>query len=663
MLRLRMPELRRRIHEQSGVTFVLFAVLLPLILLMGVITVDVGNWWVHQKRAQTLVDAAVFAAGTAFTGCGQDAPAAHLRITRRALEYGGDTGRAAALVPPVTSYNVQEQEPNDLKLVLNSATYWNGSYPPDSTLGYPCAVKFLDAKATDDDVPLLFRLIPLAVDANVHARVEIRQIQATNGVIPVGVPEVDPVRVAVVFVDEDGNANSTSSISGTSFLNKQSLPPGDPLSGMAVWRADVAGVDLNGNENFGAVIVASRNPNMSLTGTLSAICTQVDTQCYSGGTLTSGISFIHSYSDSGSGSATDPFVRQVELAGGCGQSGPYFNLDDGTSCGPILIQAKIDFGASGDPRLDPTCARVSASQGVGAMTWSPGGLGGALGTWTGTFTPAITSVVDFTTQGKKPGSKKPDCSDLSNPRSFQRVAAPYVANDASGPVEHLTLENLPPSPSGFTNSINGNSSANVRVTVGLVPPLRDAPLSDPPIRLRFGTGPSQTQALDCLGSGSGPNGWRGAMVTGCDAFQINMRNGSCATPYPVPPDCIDSQNGNFNSKGVEDRFTPCTPNNWDGVTLPPENDPRWVVLFVLDELAFQQSGKKTYPVRRFASFYVTAGDGMDCPGDNPSTPPVRSREIWGHFASYVIPGFGDTVPKDDLCAFDGAGACVAVLVE
>ncbi|MBA3375166.1 MAG: Tad domain-containing protein, partial [Actinobacteria bacterium] len=417
----------------------LFGVVLPLILVLGVISVDVGNWWVHDKRAQTLVDAAVFAGGTAFTGCGLDAPAANLRIARRALEYGGDTGRASALVPPITTRNLQEQEPNDLKIVLNSTSYWNGSYPADNTMGTPCDMRYLDAKATDDDAPLLFGFIPFVADPHAHARVEIRQTQIPKGILPFAVPEVDPVRVAVLVVNEDISETNPNSVVGKGFLNKQSRFPGDPLASFNVWRADVAGVNVNGNENFGVVVLTSRNPNVSLTGSLRTICNQdtVQTTCYAGGTSTSGLSFIHSYTNSGSGSAANPRIRQVELAGGCGQSGPYFNLDDDVSCNAILIQAVLDFGVSGDPTGFPTCARVTATPG-GAMTWGAGGVGGQLGTWTASFVPAIQSgrrEVNLTTQYKKPSAS--DCSQLNNGPSFGRVAAPYVADeDGSVVVKH-----------------------------------------------------------------------------------------------------------------------------------------------------------------------------------------------------------------------------------
>src|SRR5207244_861230 len=134
-------------------TMVLFAVLLPLILLVGVLSVDVGNWFVHQKREQTLVDAAALAGGNEFSGCFQDQNAANARIEATALNYAGDTSR-----DPSTK-NVQEQTPNNTRVVLNASRYWArgtdtvGTTALDNTEaspGDPCSRKALDVKATDD---------------------------------------------------------------------------------------------------------------------------------------------------------------------------------------------------------------------------------------------------------------------------------------------------------------------------------------------------------------------------------------------------------------------------------------------------------------------------------------------------------------------------------
>ena len=57
--------------RERGQVVVLFALLLPVILGIGSIVVTIGNWYVHKKHLQTLVDAGAFAGGTEFTGCFQ----------------------------------------------------------------------------------------------------------------------------------------------------------------------------------------------------------------------------------------------------------------------------------------------------------------------------------------------------------------------------------------------------------------------------------------------------------------------------------------------------------------------------------------------------------------------------------------------------------------
>jgi hypothetical protein len=223
------------------------------------------------------------------------------------------------------------------------------------------------------------------------------------------------------------------------------------------------------------------------------------------------------------------------------------------------------------------------------------------------------------------------------------------------------------------NSVNGNgSTTDVRVTVGLTPPLKDpVTWSEPPIPLRFWDTPSQSQALDCA---NGASGWNNAMQNGCpDPYQIYNQawhTSACGSPGPPagePEDCVASKNGNFQQNDVVDMFNDCTatPNNWNrnGYTKPPDNDPRWMPLFILDELAFTQSGKKYYPIRRFGMFYVTAVSGLNCPGDVPFPAPSGKRTMFGHFFSYVTPGFGDTIADDELCSFVDGGLCVSGLVE
>ena len=80
--------------------------------------------------------------------------------------------------------------------------------------------------------------------------------------------------------------------------------------------------------------------------------------------------------------------------------------------------------------------------------------------------------------------------------------------------------------------------------------------------------------------------------------------------------------------------------------------------------AFLIGGKKYYPVRRFGGFYVTAGSGINCPGDDPDPLPAGTkRTIYGHFVTYLPQTGGEIIPAAQLCSFTEGGVCVPVLVE
>ena len=59
---------RLRAARESGQVVVLFGLLLPMILAMGAVVMDIGNWYVHKRHLQTQVDAAALAAAPSFTG-------------------------------------------------------------------------------------------------------------------------------------------------------------------------------------------------------------------------------------------------------------------------------------------------------------------------------------------------------------------------------------------------------------------------------------------------------------------------------------------------------------------------------------------------------------------------------------------------------------------
>ncbi len=207
---------RRQKERERGQVLVLVALLMPLLLAIGSIVIDVGNWYVLKRHLQTQVDAAALAGGPAFTGCFQNPIAARDAIAQQALAYAGDRN---PLRDPSAHNPLMEEKTADVHAVLNSNTFWSDGDPSDGstldwTAGMPCDTKYLDVKATDDDAPLLWKWIPFFPDIKTRARVEVTEIQSSNGMRPLGVPELDPEEVAVLVVDEDGDPDVLGTIRG-----------------------------------------------------------------------------------------------------------------------------------------------------------------------------------------------------------------------------------------------------------------------------------------------------------------------------------------------------------------------------------------------------------------------------------------------------------------
>ncbi len=183
-------------RAESGQVIVFFALLIPVLFAIGAVVLDVGNWYVHKRHLQTQVDAAALASGPQFVGCFHDPAAANLAIASRALAYAGDTIRPGQYGPnaPLSTTNLQFQEPNDVRVALNAQRYWdkpdgivpgvNGYNDLDNKLdsadadllGDPCNERYLDVKATDDDAPAIWGLIPITPSPKTHAKIQIHDL-------------------------------------------------------------------------------------------------------------------------------------------------------------------------------------------------------------------------------------------------------------------------------------------------------------------------------------------------------------------------------------------------------------------------------------------------------------------------------------------------------
>ncbi len=737
-----MTKLSRR---DDGQVVVFFALLLPVLFAMGAIVLDVGNWYVHKRHLQTQVDAAVFAAAPNFVGCFHSQAGANPSIANAALAYAGDTKRDGA------TKNLQVQQPNDVRVVLNGDRYWRSSdgtsdpasgygldYGADALAGrpadpakMPCATSSLDAKATDDQAPLLWGLIPLTPSPKTHAKIEIHDVIDSNQMLPIAVPEVDPRAVAAIFVDEF-NGNVLAALELDKLTSCPDPDAGGPLPAYPYkcWSVEFPSVLVN-TDHIGVVTLVSRNdPNPNLSGTLGQICDPPGDGtgaselilCYGGAGNQSGLSMIHGY-ETGSGglSLQTPIVRDVDLidgnclAGG-DHSAPYFMLNGECS---VSVQAIIDFGMAlgPDPTAFPKCVHVMSNAVSGELAFSGDVADGSV------FTGVITNlpegsgrnVVNLTTESRNPS--RSNCNQRIT-RSFPRVAAPYVADANSGPVQYLTLENTT-FPVGLSNSTPKNSTPRpIRVTVGLQRPLELLDAREPSVMLRLGSSnSSQTRSLDCDDSNlSGPSGnhsnfrneFKDGCLTwyrenfgdwstpadgvqewadiGCNAYQAAWGAQPPDAQFNNPlPNCMAIQTG-VSAGQFRDALTarfasPCTPNNWPDPSASDAevedfflnynftNDPRYITLVVADFTAFFGSGSSDpRPIKSFAGFYYTGSGAVFCPGDAPHPLGLtgsRARfDMWGHYVN-IVEFSGSATPGDPVCDFTSttAGNCVAVLVE
>src|SRR5436305_1555816 len=130
--------LRRIVGEQRGAMAVVVGLLFPALLGLGVLAVDVGNWYVHKRELQTQADAAALA-GAAYLKF----PCDNAPITAGAQSYAGKDHNNFANVPTARS-----------TFLLNQTNFSGQSNPGDSDLsGSPCNDKAVDVKMTEKDIP------------------------------------------------------------------------------------------------------------------------------------------------------------------------------------------------------------------------------------------------------------------------------------------------------------------------------------------------------------------------------------------------------------------------------------------------------------------------------------------------------------------------------
>jgi hypothetical protein len=639
---------RRTLEHEDGGVLVLFGLLLPFFLLLGALTVDVGNWYVHKRHLQMQADAAALAGGGLFGTCFSNPAGGNAAIQDEATKYSGGTGSlyngqvGGALKGPIT-------------ILYQSPTYAVGGPGADDTETQgPCDTPSLmfDVKATEAQLPLIFAIpgLPWVNSINAHARVQLRTVDTRKGLLPVAIPDIRFNYAFATFVNE-----ATSAVLATAQLAKAGTSGGQQL-----WSTP-SNVDVPiASPHVGVRIrlVGGTDP--------TAACGQLYVECYDEGSA-NGVVHIRGWN----AATPAPAVRDAWLLPGTCTADAYFASGD-CSAG---VQAAVDLGALHPLTGTGVTTQVWATvDGAGKYLLTPGGTSGTV-TWTlnsglpvaGGGPHAIGLAWSFeqtvgTWNGKTCNNRNNNpCKDSG---SFGDVQRAFVASpDRSGALEGLQVSN-----GVFSSGANSFSYGTVSlgVTIAVAGSLKvQSAASDPVIKLRV-IG-SQNQSIDCDPDKSN---LREEIAGGCaPAYKLNP---SLTCPgynqlwsLPQPWQCVKTQTGGSVgqvSAGLEDRIlggsNSCTaPIHWPNYS---PDDPRIVPLIITPFGSFGGTGNDIVPVIDFATFYVVGwgGPGGDpCPGAEP----VEKGFIAGHFIKHIPPN--PTATGETACDPDAITPCVAVLTR
>ena len=632
-------------REDGGIV-VFAAMVIPVVLLFLALTVDIGNWWVHKRHLQLQVDAAALAGGALFGGCFTDSVSGNTAIQNEATRFGGAGG---------SSYNDQVGGANKgaVTLLYQSRTYAAGSVGSDDTETQPpCDTPSLmfDVKGSEAGLPLIFQIPGLSevTAINAHARVQLKQVEVQEGMLPVAVPDLRFTYIFATFVNE-----ATGASLGTVELQRDGTSGNDQL-----WSTpDGIPVSINSaNVGVRLRLVGGADPN--------AACGQLYTECYD---LDSpnGVVHIRGWSTTPAPSARNAWL----LPGSCAPDA-YFATED---CSGGL-QAEVDLGSNHPLTGTGVTAKVWASvDGSGTYQLTPGGTTGLVNWTVGSGLPFAGSgphTVELQwswaqTVGTWNGLT---CTDKSNnpckaQGAFGVVQRSFVGSEGrSGALRRVQVFE-----SGVTSSGSNSFQTGTTPTLGLSLAVTgslgvQSEATDPVVELRV-TG-SQNQSIDC--DPAIPN-LATEIEQGCGpAYKINR---TLACPgynelwaLPEPWECVKTQTGGAVGqveRGLKERIlggaNTCTaPINWPDYSV---GDPRIVPLLITPFGSFGGTGNDIVPVIDFAAFYVVGWNSDPCPGAQA----VPRGYIAGHFIKYAAPnpsGAGDAV-----CNLDALTPCIPVMTR
>lgn len=655
----RLRAARRSLADAQGGVLVFVAVCLPIIIGVGGLAVDVGNWFVHKRHLQVQADAGLLAAAAQFrTACTTSGGSS---VFAGEVAKYGSVGTSTA-VPGGYNPQVGATPAARMHSLINSKTFYNQAQADDTDVGDPCLTrhKMIDVKLTETDLPWFLKAA--SIDAiNAQARAEIREKTIASGTLPIAVPETGPKRAWALFVDEATGheiarqrVTRTGTSGGLSIFDNADSPVTVPTTVKDIGVR----IMLSGS--------TSNNPQ----------CGDQLVLCYGAGTNAAtvagspGLVHVRGWSDTPAGGATSanpPQVRGAELYGATCED-PYFTMLAATYPCTVNVGADVDFGTSDLSKMRVAVKKTGAADSTAVDLTAPGAGGGM---WTGgPFTVAAASndtSFDLLWKTGCPTNRNATCANPTATGTVSKVQRVFSGSDAAnGTVRMVKLSE--------GNTLAANSfrrcptcAHSLVVTLGLSAALRNDGPSSPAVSLKLASG-GQSGSLDC----DPALDYRGEFATGC-APKYKVNDGSAPCPgsgtlfsSPQPWQCAailpGARTGQV-SQGLDERVLGSTPgcpasarNKWPTVT---PGDKRIVTVMVTSFGAFSNNSG-TVPVTGFATFYMSGWTKGACQsfGDDPAD----AGEVVGHFISFVDT-IDDGTAGTDPCDLDSLGSCTVVLTR
>ena len=622
---------------------------LPVVMLLAVFVVDVGNWFEHKRHLQLQADAGALAGGGSFTY-----PCTNDTIVERARTYAGDPSSSApynAQIPPTEDSNVH--------VLVNSGEYWNEGGADYSDGGPPCSARMVDVKITETDLPWYFQIATVPA-INAHARVEVQGLLNMGGRAASRRARTSSRTSArAVFVDES---------TGTELASTPLVKTGTS-NGMTVWDNTAAPISVP--------ISASRiGVRIALGGGTSTTCGGRFVACYDLGS-SNGLLHVRGWSPAGSGTQPNPpLARDVRLfAGSC--TDPYFSTS--TSSCTVGVSAVVDFGTN-----DPVGALgASVTAVIGGVT-HPLTYDAATGRWVSTGTnlfpsPPAPGRCRSSCAGRRRrarstiGSKLESCKMNGNKcdGTFGVVQRTFAGSEArSGAIKVAQV-----SEGGVAGANSFQLGANPqprRPDRGRGEPQQRDGRERPARRhaRHRGARTSRSTATPIFRT-CRTSSLRAAPPTtrttrGAPARRPPRRCGRPPSPGTARrfrragPSARCQQGLQRRGSSAPRRPSACSPNNWSELPEPPDGDPRIVPGLPHPVRVLRGERQRRVPVTNFATFYVTGWTGRRFE-PVPGTATTRARQGLHRRALHQVrrplnTGGG----SGELCDFNAFGSCVAV---